>query len=556
MSRAEFARYDTDPLAKPAAVKPVPAAVAPPHQTIPTAPVSSNSALRILLVGNDSETVARVRTLLDAEFGDSCFCQQVSGTAHPLALMQAGGHDVYLVVEPAGAGDTADLIRSATNAGLSAPVLVLSAHADTESDLTVIGSGAADCMPLNALTAGTLARSIRHALLRQQGIAGMQREIGALTTEKTRLNLLREANHRFVENACHDFRSPLTVIKEFASIIAEGLSGDVTEEQAEFLQIILTRVDHLSGMVDGILDASRLESDVIGVRREEQQVSKLIDHARATLEQRALAHKATIEYDIPASLPNVFADAESIGRVIVNLGTNAAKYAGENGRVKLWARYSSEHCNVTIGVTDNGPGIAPEHVKLIFDRFQQLPQDKAAGKDGFGLGLHIASELVRVNFGTLSVESEPQKGSTFSFTLPIFDVNALIPLHFSFLRTSRHSFQKVSIALGSVAPGATGPEITEIERNLTRQLRSYDLVLRLRVGSWLVCAAGDENDLKKITDRIFSNFAEINRNRPEGKLPDLGMREVGTWVLSGQPDGLTDAIRGAYALSPEGSEVH
>lgn len=556
MSRVEFARFDTEPSAKPASAEPTPTAVPARQTPPPITPIATHSALRVLLVGNVSETVKNATALLDAEFGDSCFCQQVSGTAHPLALMQAGGHDVYLLVEPAGAGDTADLIRSATAAGLSAPVLVLSAHEDTESDLNIIAAGAADCMPVNGLTAGTLARSIRHALLRQQGIAGMHREIAALTTEKTRLNLLREANHRFVENACHDFRSPLTVVKEFASIIAEGLSGDVTEEQAEFLQIILTRVDHLSGMVDGILDASRLESDVIGVRREEQQVASLIDNTRATLEQRASAHKATIEYDIPESLPNVFADAESIGRVIVNLGTNASKYAGDNGKVKIWARYSSEDRNVIIGVTDNGPGIAPEHVKLIFDRFQQLPQDKAEGKDGFGLGLHIASELVRVNFGTLSVESEPQHGSTFSFTLPIFDVNALIPLHFNFLRTSRHSFQKVSIALASVAPGATGPENTEIERNLTRQLRSYDLVLRLRVGSWLVCAAGDEGDLKKITDRISGNFAEINRNRPEGKLPDLGMREVGTWVLSGQPEGLTDAIRGAYALSPEGSEIH
>ena len=92
---------------------------------------------------------------------------------------------------------------------------------------------------------------------------------------------MREANHRFVENACHDFRSPLTVIKEFASIIAEGMSGEINEEQAEFLQIILTRVDHLSSMVDGILDASRLESDVIGVRREEHAVAKLIEQAQA-----------------------------------------------------------------------------------------------------------------------------------------------------------------------------------------------------------------------------------------------------------------------------------
>ena len=134
---------------------------------------------------------------------------------------------------------------------------------------------------------------MRHALLRQQAIVRTRQEIEALTNEKNRgLTSCATPNHRFVENACHDFRSPLTVIKEFAAIIAEGLAGDVNEEQSEFLQIILTRVDNLSHMVDGILDASRLESDLIGVRREEQPVAKLIEHARSTLEQRAAAHNA------------------------------------------------------------------------------------------------------------------------------------------------------------------------------------------------------------------------------------------------------------------------
>jgi signal transduction histidine kinase len=298
-------------------------------------------------------------------------------------------------------------------------VIVFTDHAGADSSRDAVAFGAADCVPVADLNAAVFERAVRHGLVRQREIVRARREVEALTNEKARLNMLRDANHRFVENACHDFRSPLTVIKEFAAIIAEGLAGDVSEEQAEFLQIILTRVDHLSHMVDGILDASRLESDVIGVRREEHSAAKLIEQTRSTLEQRAATSKLQVEFAIPEGLPNVFADAESIGRVIVNLGTNACKYARESGKIRVWARYQPRAKAVTIGVTDNGPGIAPEHVKLIFDRFQQLPKDKADQKDGFGLGLHISSELVRVNFGTLSVESEPQKGSTFTFTLPI-----------------------------------------------------------------------------------------------------------------------------------------
>jgi signal transduction histidine kinase len=551
MPQTAFSTYRTETPTNPSAAP----AVSNRPAAVPVLPdVGLPQPLRILLIEPDQERAEGIALQLRDVYGERCLREWVDDPPQAVAFMQKNAHDIYLVSDDSAAGTMPNLVRAAIKAGCDGPIIVLSGNSDAESDFSAIAAGAADYISLDDLTPGLLDRSIRHALIRQQEKARSRSEIDALLAEKSRLNLLREANHRFVENACHDFRSPLTVIKEFASIIAEGMSGEINEEQAEFLQIILTRVDHLSSMVDGILDASRLESDVIGVRREEHPVAKLIEQAKATLEQRAAADKLQIEFSIPDELPNVFADAESIGRVIVNLGTNACKYAGGNGKVKIWARYNKDDRNVTIGVTDSGPGIAPEHVKLIFDRFQQLPQDK--GKGGFGLGLYIVSELVRVNFGTLSVDSEPKKGSTFAFTLPIFDVNALIPLHFSFLKTSRHSFQTVSIAMASIPAGADAATSAEIERSLTRQLRSYDLLLRVRGGNWLLCAAGDAGDLQKISDRIAKTYAEISRNRPEGRLPEIKIRPVGTWMLSGRTEGVSDAIRGAYALTPEGKGIH
>ena len=341
-------------------------------------------------------------------------------------------------------------------------------------------AGAADYIPLDDLTPDNVRAGYPPRAHPPAGYRSRAREeIEALTTEKTRLNMLRDANHRFVENACHDFRSPLTVIKEFAAIIAEGLAGDVNEEQAEFLQIILTRVDHLSHMVDGILDASRLESDLIGVRREEQPVAKLIEQARSTLEQRAAAHKVQIEFAIPEALPNVFADAESIGRVIVNLGANACKYAGESGKIRVWARYNADDRDVTIGVTDNGPGIAPEHVKLIFDRFQQLPKDKADQKDGFGLGLHISSELVRVNFGTLVGRERAAEGQ--HLRLHASDLRCELAHSAAFRLPARRRGRASRRSRSRWRPrpaSADSATLAEVERSLNRQLRSYDLLLR------------------------------------------------------------------------------
>ncbi len=363
-----------------------------------------------------------------------------------------------------------------------------------------------------------------------------------------RLNTLRDANRRFVDKACHDFRSPLMAIQEFSSLIAEGLAGDVNEEQSEFLEITLTRVNQLGHMVDAILDASRLESDLIGVKREKHAPTKLIEQARPMLEQLVKSRNSGVRFSVAESLPNVFADAASVGRIIVNLVTNACKFAGERGEVEVWARLSSDGGSVTIGVTDHGPGIASGHAKLIFERFKPVENDSGVFKADFTSGLHVASELARVNFGTLSVESEPEKGSTSSFTLPIFDADLLIPLYFGFLKTSRHGFQCVAIAVATVGGRADPDTFAQVEQFLNRQIRSYDLLLRLNVNSWLTCIACDEDDLAGIIGRIERARTEHSRNRPDHALPEIGFRPIGTFTTCSGPKGLTEVIRGAHAL--------
>ena len=519
----------------------------------PQPATEGGAGLGILLLDNDVDAAEAAGVTLHEIFGDRCQWECVSNADHAVELMRHGEHDVYLFAEDARTGDAVDFVRLRIEEGCYKPIIVLTKDGDANLDLKLLDAGAADCIPKSELTRGVLERSIRHALLRQHVIARARTENANLAREISQLNTLREANHRFVDNTCHDFRSPLTVIKEFSSIIAEGLAGDVNDEQTEFLEIILTRIDQLSHMVDAILDASRLESDLIGVQREEHAPKALIAQAKPTLKQQAKSHGAEIRFAIDDGLPTVFADQDSVGRIIVNLVTNACKFAGEGGVIEVWARNDPDASAVTIGVTDNGPGIAPEHVKLIFDRFQQVESDTEVGKKGFGLGLHIASELVRVNFGKLSVESEPHKGSTFAFTLPVFDIDTLIPRHLRFLKTSRHGFQNISMAMVTAA-GADEPEArTELERFLNRQLRPYDLLMRLGQGGWLMCIACEESDLTNVTGRIQRSHAEHNCNRPGGALPDIGFRPIGTWLLSNRPEGLTDAIRSAYSLDPEGS---
>ena len=250
-------------------------------QSVPASEIELPKFLRILLVEADQDRAEGIAMQLRDVFGERCSREWVDDPAQAVEFMQKNAHDIYLARRRWCGGIRREMVRSSIGAGCGGPIIVLSGNSDTQSDVAAVAAGAADYHFARRPDSGPARPLHPPCALPPSGQAARARsEIEALTTEKTRLNLLREANHRFVENACHDFRSPLTVIKEFASIIAEGLSGEVNEEQAEFLQIILTRVDHLSSMVDGILDASRLESDVIGVRREEQTVAKLIEQAK------------------------------------------------------------------------------------------------------------------------------------------------------------------------------------------------------------------------------------------------------------------------------------
>ena len=360
-------------------------------------------------------------------------------------------------------------------------------------------AGAADCIPKDELTPGILERSIRHALLRELSIARARREIARLSEELARLNTLRDANRRFVDKACHDFRSPLMAIQEFSSLIAEGLAGDVNEEQSEFLEIILTRVNQLGHMVDAILDASRLELDLISVKREEHAPAKLIEQARPVLEQLVKSPNSEIRFSVADSLPNVFADADSVGRIIVNLVANACKFAGEHGEIEVWARPSSDGDSVTIGVTDNGPGIATKRVKLIFERFSQVENDsgvlRLASRPAFTSRANSRgsiSALCRWRASRKRAALLPSRFPALMWTCWFQCTSASSRPRVMASRTSRSSLLRS-------ADGPIRIRSVQVERFLNRQIRSYDLLLRLNDNSWLACIACDEDDLAGIT---------------------------------------------------------
>src|SRR5690606_16188025 len=150
-----------------------------------------------------------------------------------------------------------------------------------------------------------------------------------LKRKNRRLKRLYETAHRFVDNVSHEFRTPLTVIKEYVGLVHDGVLGGLSEEQADMLEVVTDRADDLNNMVNDMLDISKLDAGMLGLWRKTCNVSDMIERVRPSLERKSHLKQVAIEFDIPETLPQVFCDDEKIGRVIVNLAINAIKFSGD-----------------------------------------------------------------------------------------------------------------------------------------------------------------------------------------------------------------------------------
>jgi signal transduction histidine kinase len=300
--------------------------------------------------------------------------------------------------------------------------------------------------------------------------------------ENEKLAELCQTAERFVDDVSHEFRTPLTVIQGYCAALSDGLGGPVNPQQQEFLQIVLDRARDLAQMVDDLLDSSKLRSGSLRVDRREHDIESILAPVRSMLEAKALANKIILREQIEPGLPHIFADAEKAARVIVNLVVNAIKFSPEGAEVTLSVR-AREMGDVLIAVSDQGRGIARENLSVIFKRFKQVGDPRHSSIKGFGLGLSIAKELVELNLGSIDVQSEVGKGSTFSFTLPVMDWKSVLS---RFIRsTSPESGSESSVALLRVVPKHGVPE--DVRSLVVRKSYPRDLVLETAEdGSFLV----------------------------------------------------------------------
>ena len=253
----------------------------------------------------------------------------------------------------------------------------------------------------------------------------LERLNGALRQSNEELNeanaKLRELStmkEEFLALTTHDLRSPLTVISGVINFFTSGRLGDLTPEQKNMVTMMERNTQNLIELVNDLLDASKLESGTMRLDLTSIQLRGILDELRSTIEPLAREKELVFEDDLPADLPPVHADRAKLRRILVNLLSNAVKFTPRGGRVRLSAEPSGEEM-MRISVSDTGVGIPREDLVRLFDKYEQARSRATRSEKGTGLGLYITRQLVELHGGTISVESEVGRGSSFSFTIPV-----------------------------------------------------------------------------------------------------------------------------------------
>lgn len=223
---------------------------------------------------------------------------------------------------------------------------------------------------------------------------------------------------QFISNVSHELRTPVTVLRSYIDTLYNYGDEFDTETQKEFIGTLNTEIIRLNSMVNDILDFSRLDSNA-KIEVSENDISQLVDCCVSQVEVLLKEHNLKIEVEKEDEIPVLMFNYDSIARALTNYLSNAIKYAPQDSTIQVKLFKESDKNQVTVTVRDEGIGIAPEFQKKVFERFYRV-ENKTHSVKGTGLGLHLVKTTIeKHHHGNVFVNSKPNCGSTFGFSLPI-----------------------------------------------------------------------------------------------------------------------------------------
>lgn len=239
----------------------------------------------------------------------------------------------------------------------------------------------------------------------------------ALQKANAELKHLNELKNQFLGMAAHDLRKPVGIIMAYAGFLEEELASAMGEEQLGLLETIQSSARFMKRIIDNFLDAALIDSGRFEMEFSRENVQTVLDHALAMVSLAARRKSIRIERSYPMDPPVLMMDSSKIEQVLMNVVANAVEYSPPGSRIEVDSH--SDERQITIRVTDQGPGIPQEEIHHLFQAYGRASVRKTAGERSVGLGLAISRKIVEQHGGAISVTSEIGKGSTFEIRLPL-----------------------------------------------------------------------------------------------------------------------------------------
>ncbi len=249
---------------------------------------------------------------------------------------------------------------------------------------------------------------------------GLEAKVSERTAELVATQRELEAANRhkseFLAHMSHELRTPLNSIIGFSEVLRERMFGEVNEKQADYLKDIHESGRHLLSLINDILDLSKIEAGRMELELASFHLPSTISNAITLMRERAQRGGVALGVELDPRLDELEADERKLKQILLNLLSNAVKFTPAGGRVDVIAKLDTRF--VEIAVRDTGAGISAKDQASLFEAFKQVGSDAARKSEGTGLGLALTKRFVELHGGTIRVQSEPGKGSTFAFTLP------------------------------------------------------------------------------------------------------------------------------------------
>ncbi|MDP2912174.1 MAG: hybrid sensor histidine kinase/response regulator [Candidatus Omnitrophota bacterium] len=379
-----------------------------------------NKAIKVLIVDFKQDNILKIKEAFSSMPDISYDISWLQVDESILKKVEEEKYDIILLSYELPGMNGLEILAGLQYKELSGPVIMLSDAANEEFAPQAMRDGAYDYvirekdfekgLPVvihNALNAF-------HALKERERL---QKEIAAKKSEleaaNRKLQQLDKIKSDFVSNVAHEFRTPLTIIKGNVDLVNKGGLGSVAPAQKEMLDSAINIVNRLSRLVNDLLDISKIESGKMELKKEPLDINAIIEENLVIFDKTIKDRKQRLQKDLAKDIPMINADKDKVTQVFVNLLSNAMKYTPESGQISI--KTVNLEKEIMVEISDTGEGVAPDNLDKIFDKFTRVTAER---KEGTGLGLPIAKDIVSLHKGRIWVRSEFGKGSQFYFTLP------------------------------------------------------------------------------------------------------------------------------------------